>query len=203
MSFDTFKWCVDAALELDDRIALSGGEPTTHPLFWGFVSYALQHSNKVWVCTNGKLSMDAVQLADMARCGELSAVLSQDRWHEPIDPVVVDAFDKPAWAPVTDKREIRRVDHDLNVAPQRAGRSLTGKNLCPCEGSAFVDTSGFLYPCGCDDAPMWGHVSDSQFVKTLHGVPVWACHDPARRWPETRDKIERMRYEQRECCTAV
>lgn len=55
MSFETFKKAVAFSLKYDNSIIISGGEPTEHPEFWGFLSYLADVIGKgiITICTNG------------------------------------------------------------------------------------------------------------------------------------------------------
>ena len=96
MSFDMFKMILDKwgkqMAELDNNlIILGGGEPTIHPDFWKMIMYSTSYGIP-WVATNGKLTEDALLLADLGKKGKVSSVLSLDKWHEPIAQKVIDAF---------------------------------------------------------------------------------------------------------------
>ena len=95
MPFEMFKKIVDdyspLIRERDWYIALGGGEPTLHPKFWKILTYALSKGFP-WLATNGSKKEDALMLCDLAKKGKISVALSQDEWHDPIDPEVIEAF---------------------------------------------------------------------------------------------------------------
>jgi len=142
---------------------IGGGEPTCHPLFWDILLYVLDRWNEtgnsslVWMVTNGKLRQRALQLADMARRGLLRVGLSQDEWHDPVSPEVVQAFRKD---PVNsqDKRFFQNVGKRL--PPIRSGRCDWGLPDCNGWGRPWVLPDGSVRQCGCLDAPIVGNVFD-------------------------------------------
>ncbi len=85
--------------------------------------------------------------------------LSQDQWHEPIDPAVVKAFTKfktrdHASANANDLRGIRTIDYPIN-----SGRCDFGHyDGCICS-DVVIKPDGKLRFCGCDEAPIIGSVS--------------------------------------------
>lgn len=100
ISLQDAKKAIDEASESGDLdITLGGGEPTMHPQFWEIAAYAVKTLDRVTECgvfviTNGKRTGDALALAWLADHGVLSAELSQDCWHDPIEEEVVEAFRK-------------------------------------------------------------------------------------------------------------
>lgn len=166
MSLRTF----EKALALDDEVvAIGGGEPTVHPRFWEFLCLAIAHYSSVWLATNGKRTDTALALAKMAKKGVISCDLSLDCYHEEIDKKVRDAF-------VQDRRVVPTYGvHDHNPGDLRSIRDVTaswqgiiasGRGAkvpgasegCPCE-DPVVRPNGFIYQCGCLDAPKIGDVN--------------------------------------------
>jgi len=92
MSLQTFRQALEYS---EDTVAIGGGEPTIHPLFWQ------------------KMTETALALAGLAKRGIIGCDLSQDDYHEPVDPRVVEAFtvdQKRAYNSTTcDQRGIRNV----------------------------------------------------------------------------------------------
>jgi len=86
---------IDQAVDACDQITLGGGEPTLHPDFWEILAYALRQADEesyVLVITNGKKTEIALGLAFLADHCLLSVELSQDSYHDPINPLVVETF---------------------------------------------------------------------------------------------------------------
>jgi len=149
MSLDTFR---NALKYDDDSIAIGGGEPTLHPLFWQILMESLAISESVWMATNGSITPIALSLAKLAKKGIISVALSQDEFHDPIDSVVVQAFQKNKGE--NDYREIRNVSGHLI----KTGRCKNGKKGCICE-DLFVRPNGDVFGCGCKDAKYFGNVN--------------------------------------------
>lgn len=160
MAFKTFKTAVDISSDFGEGVSLGGGEPTLHPEFWQFLGYALSKDDgeaHLWLATNGKRKADAIALARLAQTGAFGVALSQDEWHEPIDPAVVRAFTRtqnhsyPDPHP-NDFREIRTVRE-----PFKAGRCRVGPRRCVCP-ELVVNPDGAVLQCGCTDSPKLGHI---------------------------------------------
>lgn len=155
MTLDIFKRAVDLDSE---SVAIGGGEPTIHPRFYEMLMYALGRVDYVWLATNGKEKEKALLLARLAKKNVLGCALSQDSYHEAIDPEVVAAFTKgkvkhDIYATEQDGREIRNVTgKEIN-----AGRCDFGRDGCACE-ELFVDVKGFIHVCGCKGSPIIGNV---------------------------------------------
>ena len=192
MDFITFRAAAKLAIKLNDRVALAGGEPTTHPLFWDFLGYAIGVSDDVYVQTNGKKTIPALALAKMARAGLITAGISQDEWHDPIKGNVVEAFRKngqidygiksesgrlppPVPYPHDDKRFIRDISLDPDYGPQKAGRCDWGVEMCPCCGTSWMDILGGIHQCGCEDAPLIGSVDKPDEFIEKYKYFEWVC----------------------------
>ena len=89
MSIETLKNCFKYG---DECIAIGGGEPTIHPLFWQVLGLCMAESEHVWLATNGKETSTAIALAMLAKKGVIGCDLSQDEYHEYIDPKVIEAY---------------------------------------------------------------------------------------------------------------
>lgn len=172
-----------AAVALDPVVAIGGGEPTLHPLFWEMVRHCLANPEMemLWLATNGSRTEDALVLAKLARHGVLGVALSQDEWHDPIDPRVVKAFTKGRKADTygqtdRDSREIRSVSEERLV---NAGRCDFGDGGCCCS-ELFVEPSGRIRFCGCPDAPVIGHVLEGGVDPAYEEVArEGSCHKTA------------------------
>jgi MoaA/NifB/PqqE/SkfB family radical SAM enzyme len=165
MSIDTAK----KALEMfeGDLLTIGGGEPTIHPQFWEIFGLAVGINMRYYmaplIVTNGSVTDTAIALAALAKGGAISAALSRDGYHDPIDPKVVEAFtiDKRRHYGERDNdcREIRDVTgHEIN-----AGRCDFGEDdACPCN-DFIVMPNGDVKACGCDDSPILGNINDDTF----------------------------------------
>lgn len=169
MTIQTFK----NALKHDwsECVVLGGGEPTIHPQFWEFIGIALGHFDHVWLATNGKKTDIALTLANLARKGVLGVDLSQDMFHERINPKVVEAFTKDlrkyrshydVSPNSNDQRAIRNTTESQD--PFKTGRCDWGRDGCVCE-ELVVLPSGDVQPCGCYEAKAYiiGNVNDPNF----------------------------------------
>jgi hypothetical protein len=169
MSLRTFRRALKLAVEYDDWVVLGGGEPTVHPRFEQFIAEALSLivcESNITVITNGKHARRALLLAGLARRGVLDAYLSQDEYHDPVDPEVVSTF--------IQLKRLRRVDTSqlipegralnlLGYEPDEQPYAAWGEPYCTCD-EIFVEPSGVIHQCGCVDSPTIGHVS--------HGLDV-------------------------------
>jgi len=157
MSLETFRNAIAIVFLYDgDSISLGGGEPTLHPLFWQFLGESLSKVDSVWLATNGSQTEISIALANLAKKGVLSVALSQDKYHDPIDPKVIDAFKsaKPLFLTTYDGREIRNVENNLI----KAGKCKTGKIGCICE-DMVIKPDGTVRGCGCDTSPIFGNIN--------------------------------------------
>ena len=176
MSYET--WVKALAFVLDwggEAISLGGGEPTLHPLFWQILGESIANIDYVWLATNGSITNTAMALAKMAQKGVIGCDLSQDEYHDPIDPAVVKAFTKKRRSEGyyisevnDDCREIRNVTGN----ERRGGRCDWGIEACVCP-DIIIMPDGTLKACGCSDAPTFGTVFDPQIP---HGWDIDCCH---------------------------
>ncbi len=173
MPFELFelilkKWGNKIIKEDKKEIVLGGGEPTVHPEFRKFLDLALSYG-RAWIATNGKRTEDALFLNDLGKKNILHAILSLDKWHEPIDKSVVDAFKKGLvdydheWTSMISpdasqgSREIRSIRE-----PYKRGNWKRGPDQCACKYIRVAPT-GLIYGCGCLDSPVVGTVLDGFF----------------------------------------
>ncbi len=159
MTYEIFKKSLDLGFE---EISIGGGEPTLHQLFEKFIFYALGKSMDIWIATNGSDTEKSMALANMAKVGILRACLSLDRFHDPIDEKVVDAFKKSIFDDMCDLREIREDAIVLNAGRAKLKKNqkkynFVPKNDCPCN-DIFVDPKGYVHGCGCKNSPIFGNV---------------------------------------------
>ena len=152
MSTSLFKATVNLAGVYGENIVIGGGEPTTHPKFWEIFGLSLSNPNVeyVWMATNGKIGNIAIALAGLSIGSEKFGVaLSQDCYHEPINPKTVEFFQRA-------KLEIRNVSNRI-IAAGRAKKTMTWQKVgCACE-EITVDPNGNIWSCGCKKL-LLGHV---------------------------------------------
>lgn len=149
----------------DGSISIGGGEPTLHPRFWSYLTDAIAAFDNVWLATNGSQTATALKLAKLARKGVIACALSQDEYHDPIDPSVVTAFwegkkqrDYFSLREERDCREVRTVtNHPENMALFRDPEKGGSPENCPCQ-ELIITPSGKVRFCGCKNAPVIGDV---------------------------------------------
>lgn len=160
MSRDIWKAGMALAQNYNDHIVVGGGEPTLHPDFWEIIGLCMGKFDYVWMATNGSQTETALALANLARKGALGVALSQDAYHDPIDPEVIQAFtgrkriyhsDYKENDP--DSREIR----DVTGKEIKAGRCKIGEDSCVCSDIMIME-DGTIRGCACKDAPYLGTV---------------------------------------------
>lgn len=195
MTLETFK----QALSMEPvrgygTLSLGTGEPTVHPQFWDFVDAALADERwTVRVVTNGKRTKIALKIAEMARSGVLEGHLSLDKWHDPIDPDVVEAFKRDPSLP-NDRRAYRHCkDEDL----KNAGRCDFGPRrgpTCRCPVPKIIP-DGTVFWCGCETALAIGHVSSGWDVNLVSRPRQLGCQSflPGADRSATRDFFGKMR----------
>lgn len=171
ITVETFKAALELAWEHNTPITLGGGEPTLHPQFWELLGLALSNPYRDDGCapflvTNGKITMTALALAGLAKTGAVCVSLSQDAYHDPIDPQVVRAFTKPpssTWR--MDSGSDSRALNPLHrvVAAGRA-QQWGDWDSCFCD-ELIVQPSGHLWECGCFRRP-FGTVFEPQLPES-------------------------------------
>jgi len=173
MSLKTFTKACDLAEDGGEYISIGGGEPTIHPKFWQMVGIAQGRTPEgpIWLATNGKNKKEALRLANIARHGILSVCLSLDVYHEPIDPEVSKAFERPKKTAFNygqsdnDFREIRDVSGNI----KKCGRAVElpeATEGCRCD-ELFVVPNGDVFKCGCLTHKI-GNVFDKHISSSLY-----------------------------------
>lgn len=105
----------------------------------------------VWMATNGKETRTALTLAGLARGSERFGVaLSQDQWHEPIEPRVVSVFKEY-------KLEIRNVGRGQEPFAVGRAKAFSERKGCVCNDKIILP-NGDIRACGCPRAPIVGDV---------------------------------------------
>ena len=160
MSLDVVKKTVEFTQHFGGSIVIGGGEPTLHPQFWeilGIVIGGVSHTDFApWMATNGSITPIALRLAEIAKTGVIAVALSQDQWHDPIDPKVIKAFRvNYGDRKYDDRRDINDVKIPTNHG--RAKRLRRVRYECACEG-LFVKPNGDIFQCGCEGSPKTGDI---------------------------------------------
>lgn len=164
---------LDLAVSYDELVTIGGGEPTVHPKFFQLLHRAIAYyeakalAEPPLVITNGKRKKQAMALLDLAsgdNARPLYVELSQDAYHEYIDPSVVAAYRRVAkwfshksYRYSTELRStggvaIRTVREILPVGRARETEVWTvegddGSHCCCAE--IFVKPDGTIWSCGC------------------------------------------------------
>ena len=162
MSLETFR----AALKPGIDITLGGGEPTLHKHFNTMLLESLAvtrlNVNILDIITNGSITRRALLLASLSKSKLIVAQLSQDRYHDPIDPIVVEAF---KGTPLVNSLPTGVRNTTAEKSPSPRGRAITLLSPKPLRGfdcmtlSIFVKPNGDIRQCGCDGSPVIGHVT--------------------------------------------
>lgn len=162
MSHDTVLKALGMAEDVGDTsvIAIGGGEPTLHQMFWEILGLCMSRidAGGVWLATNGSRKRDALKLAELARAGIIGCALSQDWFHGPINQAVIDAFTRDTVQNISgmygrendlDRREIRCVNCDvLGVGRALKNMVFDKEDECVCD-DLFVSPDGRVWSCGC------------------------------------------------------
>ena len=167
MSKEVFLKALDLAGEI---VAIGGGEPTLHPDFWGFMCDVLAH-DEIWLATNGSQTATAIKLAKLAQKGIIGCDLSQDEWHDAIDPSVWDAFNHNLGYHDNDRRGIRTVT-SISNAGRAKENELSNSDDCICD-NLIIRPNGDIYMCGCDNAPIVGTVWESY---SIYDYSEYTCY---------------------------
>lgn len=136
-------------------LILGGGEPTIHPAFTEYLDEAvrLADERRIHVTTNGSMTAIALDLAARARRGEIGVMLSLDEWHDPIDPVVVEA-----WHGL----KVRSVEGASLKAKGRARRNGLPSDPAWVHGCTqpmlVCEPNGEVRYCACENATIVGDV---------------------------------------------
>jgi len=180
MSREDFHKAIAIAKEYGQVITIGGGEPTLHPLFKEFILHATWElagvsesdgMSAVGVITNGSNTEIALTLAKLAQQGMISAKVSNDEFHDPIDPRVYKAFEKPKrdWYSHKEDNDNRGINgRSMFIIPVGCakgwGNHPTTKCVC---NSLFITPYGKVYPCGCKKTSL-GHVATGANITYEH-----------------------------------
>jgi len=161
MNFDTFKKAIKLAKNRKERVTISGGEPTIHPLFLKYLYYALDKlgKQKIGVVTNGSQTEIALKLAELNDRGIVSSSLSQDEYHDKIDDVVVERF----------KSAIVGIKTVETIFSHGRGKEVKGAvEGCVCKNMVITPT-GKIFACGCLEES-WGDLNKYKIPDVFAGI---------------------------------
>jgi MoaA/NifB/PqqE/SkfB family radical SAM enzyme len=179
MSRKDFESAIALAKQYEQTITIGGGEPTLHPHFKEFLFHAVWELSKtslseggpaVHLVTNGSMTETAITIANLAHLGMITAAVSHDEYHDPIDPRVYKAFEKPKHDYYDHSHDNDKDYRSVNgqhtyIIP--AGRAKKWGNhpstKCVCD-RFFIDPKGNVYPCGCKKT-LLGHISQDLRIK--------------------------------------
>lgn len=162
MNKATFNKAVEVLGNCETIISLGGGEPTLHPNFWEFLGLSIGQFDHTWLATNGSQTAISLTLAKLAAKGVIGCALSIDPYHDEIERIVEEAFDrgeKAHYSNSDDLREIRTVDQISRIG--RAIDMPEADDLCICP-ELFIDPIGNVYQCGCKSL-LYGNLHDPDF----------------------------------------
>jgi uncharacterized radical SAM superfamily Fe-S cluster-containing enzyme len=150
-----FKKALQTCMSIKSPLLLGGGEPTIVPNLWRFIDLSMDTGLPISITTNGKDTLNALRLADLAEQGLIRVILSLDEFHEPIDSIVEEAF---AFSNNPNNSKFIRRTKLENII--KKGRSQTGiENVCS-QPNYYMDIEGFIYACGCENSPIVGIAGD-------------------------------------------
>lgn len=174
MDMDVVRQAINFASDYGECIDIGGGEPTIHPQFFDILKLCVDTFDWTWMATNGKKTSAMWRLDDIlmgedypddmeddegwdktiSAEGKLGVALSQDPYHEPIDPSVVDLWRRRG-------REIRNtsLSQEGVIASGRAKRTMvwTTEKGCTCN-DWFIRPDGTIKACACPGSPVIGNV---------------------------------------------
>lgn len=189
----TFMTALERAADMGDFVTLGGGEPTCHKEFFEYLDKAMEFYQRGYlesaplVITNGKLKGKARKLLQYVEEERPVYVeLSQDEFHDPIDPEIVWGFQlhqrrkeqsrygsysgpNDSGAGIRTVRSIVSVGRAADVA---RGIVTNPKLECCCE-DMLVDPHGNIFSCGCK-THLLGNIFESADV--LEGFDQELAH---------------------------
>ena len=175
---------------------IGGGEPTLHPDCLQFVKWVVEECEGlqascdcpvVGIVTNGSREKQAIELATLARQGEISARLSYDNYHDlsKVSKRVWKAFqakyddeifydEENGWTEASehDGRQINRPDYFITPHGRALKNGIYNHpwqklDSCCCDG-VFITPDGKIWQCGCRKVQM-GHLDNlDDFWRVYH-----------------------------------
>lgn len=197
MSFKVYKKALKLNVKLEhETFVLGGGEPTIHPRFKPMLDHALDYKRKfcTQVITNGKHTKVAMYLKDRwsnPRGKNFILRLSTDRFHEKIDPDVLEAY-KGLYKDNENDENYTRMSYIGRYLKTMGMKSVPEGEGCIVRG-LVVKPDGTIKQCGCDDSPIVGNVYDG--ILPVHEHISKCCHRSqefkAQFLSNQNDKIEK------------
>lgn len=164
MSIDTFNRALDVLG--DDHVTIGGGEPTLHPKLFEMIGTVLCDREYLFMVINGKKTNIARTLHGLSKGNDRFDVeLSQDEYHEPIDPAIVRLY--------TETDSIRTVTQISNTGHAvENGVGTTSECVC---ATLFVKPNGDIKTCACDDAITLCNVHDKNASDIIDNYNTMLC----------------------------
>ena len=187
MSMATFRKGLVLSEETCSAPSLGGGEPTIHPNFEKMLFEAMgvcEGEEQVYIVTNGKHKRRALVLAKLAKAGVVDARLSQDEWHEDVDPFVVQAF-KGHYNDVSNNGMNYALGYGRGAELYGLDPDGSDEDECVCD-EWLIQPDGRIFQCGCPDSPQIGHVDTG-----IETIASRCCHKS----DEYKDAVEDVRAE--------
>lgn len=169
MSHETFIKALELTEHLGEIVTIGGGEPTVHPDFFTFLDKTMEFYARgriempPLVVTNGKLVTKARKLLEYVEQERPVYVeLSQDEYHDPIRPEIVQAFQhherqrrnyarfggahREGGAGI---RTVKNIQPVGRAAEPARGIPITVVGAPCCCEDMLVDPFGNVFSCGC------------------------------------------------------
>lgn len=178
MAENVFQKALSLAVEYGWSVTLGGGEPTLHPKCLDWVMTAAlatidasmdMDGPAVLVVTNGKKKDIALKLAKLAHLGTIQCDLSQDEWHDPIDPSVVREFSRYSNREGRSHAGIRDVTGGVKDKGRAAENCIQDQNGCCCS-ALFIAPNGDFYHCGCKKTKIGNILTDEIPARNLESL---------------------------------
>lgn len=149
----------------DETIDIGGGEPTLHPRFFDIIKYCLTDFSFVWLATNGSRTKSMLRLADIIdgndmeiyQENQLAVALSQDCFHNPINPKVSHIWNKKVYEYHSPYYQIKDNSEKLANQGRAKKNHLTNLKHCLCD-ILIVKPNGDIKMCGCEKSPIIGDI---------------------------------------------
>jgi len=169
MSQEVFDKVISIAENYGMDITIGGGEPTLHPKCLDWVMQAALATidvsmdldgPAVLIVTNGKRTEIALKLAKLAHLGVIQAEVSQDDYHDPIDPSVFKEFLRYGTKGNSkSSARVRNVMGGIKGQGRAAENCLQDMEGCACT-TLFIAPNRDFYHCGCKKTKLRNILTD-------------------------------------------